>query len=177
MRGRRSWFIPNNPDAYLASNEAQPPPPARWQPREWLAPGYLRRGYGNVKKWPFSKEKAYLEPGYQRGVRRAINSPVYAQPWRQAARKRLREVEEMEEADAKRRIAEAELDAQAQQDEADAYLAPLEDDIAEQDLIEEEALGRVQRIRANRQGIGAVQDYFGQTGTHYSGVGKRKHRW
>jgi len=129
---RGSWFIPKNPDAYLASQAAMPPPAPRvYYPRELLAPGYLRRGYGGTRKWPFSKEKAFREPGYQRGIRNAIRNPAYARPWRTAAARRLEEVEEMERAEEERRIFDA------AQEEWDS--APVPEDV-EADLSQVEAV-------------------------------------
>jgi len=108
-----------------------PPAPRVYYPRELLAPGYLRRGYGGTRKWPFSKEKAFREPGYQRGIRNAIRNPVYARPWRTAAARRLEEVEEMERAEEERRIFDA------AQEEWDS--APVPEDV-EADLSQVEAV-------------------------------------
>lgn len=108
-RNRRIDFALQYPDTVLNDPDMRSRPPERkYYPRELLAPGYLRRGYGNSKHWPFDKEKAYREPGYQAGIRRAIRNPAYARPWREAAARLLEEVEEMENAERERRIYEAE---------------------------------------------------------------------
>jgi len=111
-RNRRIAFALAYPDVVLNDPDMRPAPPStRYYPRELLRPGYLRRGYGGTKEWPFDKEKAFQEPGYQRGIRRAVRNPAYSLAWRQAAARLLEEVDEMEEAERERRIYDAENEA------------------------------------------------------------------
>ena len=48
-----------------------------------LPPGGL--GYGRVGRWPFDIEKAQTQPGYSRGINRAIDNPHFHPLWRTRA--------------------------------------------------------------------------------------------
>lgn len=50
-----------------------------------LPPGYLMRGYGDVKFWPFSVKEAVSKKGYRWGVIRATKNPAFNDAWRKAA--------------------------------------------------------------------------------------------
>jgi len=170
----RRYWIPKNPDAYLASAAAMPPPAPRvYYPRELLAPGYLRRGYGGSKKWPFSKEKAFREPGYQRGIRNAVRNPAYARPWRTAAARRLEQVEEMERAEEERRIWEASAEAKQTADAA-AEADAVEEQVDAAEKSQYRRLGEAEYYR-NQQALGPRPAYM-TTRSKY-GVGKIKRWW
>lgn len=83
---KRLAFALDFPDAVL--NEPMPPPkPAQeLKYKNWLAPGYLKKGYGGSKEWPFDFNHAVEQEGYRRGIVRAIANKVdYNWEWRREA--------------------------------------------------------------------------------------------
>jgi len=76
-------YVLNHPEKY--GNFAAPPAAARW-----LAPGWGAKGYGNSKYWPFSVKKALKEPGYLKGIERALNNDNYDESWKANAKHLLR---------------------------------------------------------------------------------------
>lgn len=49
-----------------------------------LPPG--GKGYGHSQQWPFDVERAKRNPGYSRGINRAIENASFHPAWRVAAR-------------------------------------------------------------------------------------------
>lgn len=93
---RRLAFAFDYPDVVLQ----QPMPPPKPIPdrayANWLAPGYLQKGYGGTKEWPFDFAMAVRKEGYRRGIVRAIaNKRDYNWEWRKEAALWIQEVEEV----------------------------------------------------------------------------------
>lgn len=92
---RASWskatrvarYALENPDDVL--ERGAPPPPTPRKVHNLLPPGYLRKGYGGSKYWPFGIKQAVQEPGYLKGVIAASNNPAYNSVWRYETKRRL----------------------------------------------------------------------------------------
>lgn len=48
------------------------------------------KGYGHSDRWPFDIERAQRNPGYARGINRAIQNPRFHYNWRAAAKHDMR---------------------------------------------------------------------------------------
>jgi len=92
---RRLKFAIQYPDAFLAQQDTPGThrPDVRFRPKGLLEPKEGAKGYGSSEQWPFDYFKALTEPGYRRGISRALENSAFNSVWRHTAREWMKEVE------------------------------------------------------------------------------------
>jgi len=93
---KRLAFAFDYPDTVINEPLPPPKPPVEQFYKNYLRPGYLQKGYGGSKEWPFDFARAVEQQGYRMGIKRAIlNKKDYNWDWRKKAALWMVEVDDV----------------------------------------------------------------------------------